>query len=173
MNSWCCAFTCPGEEAKASSSLRAKGFRTLLPILSAETVVRGAVIVKREVMFPRYLFVELDLGDDYWTPALYAKGVAGFVRPQGGAPSRVPDGVMAELFERCGPDGEVFMPLEDPMNRTPIRKGDFVRVVEGPFSHFEGLCRRTKGERVFVLLSIFGRKSEFSLAREQVERVAL
>ena len=61
MRTWCAAFTKPRQEEVASENLTRQGFRTYLPRLKQPKRRRDRWIEVIEPLFPRYLFVELDL----------------------------------------------------------------------------------------------------------------
>ena len=61
-----------------------------------------------------------------------------------------------------------------PKHRMTFEKGDQVRVVDGPFSNFNGPWKRssrTKG-KLRVLVSIFGRSTPVELDFVQVKRIS-
>jgi transcriptional antiterminator NusG len=59
-----------------------------------------------------------------------------------------------------------------PKHRMTFEKGDQVRVVDGPFSNFNGLVEAVNLEKgkVRVLVSIFGRSTPVELDFAQVKK---
>jgi transcriptional antiterminator RfaH len=114
-------------------------------------------------LFPRYLFVALDMLEQRWRPILSTVGVCDLVR-RGNAPAPMPSGLAEEIGERAALGAfDRLSPLDG------LRRGDAVRVVEGPFTdligRFMGAADR---ERVCVLLDILGRQVKTTLAQAAV-----
>lgn len=167
---WCCAYTRPGLETFAAGSIEKEtGFTTYLPRIAREQVVDGAVTRRWESLFPRYLFVRLDLAREGWQRAAWARGVQRLLGPPGRRPYVVPDLFMESLFARCGERAEIVERAETP---RLIVSGDFVKVSKGPYSSFTGICRMTRKQRVSLLLEVFGRPTEVEFDISQVELVA-
>jgi transcriptional antiterminator RfaH len=104
-------------------------------------------------LFPRYLFVAIDLNVQRWRSIYSTIGVSRLVC-NGDDPTPVPDGVVESLKQR--EDGSGFIKLDC---RPRFRAGDKIRVLEGAFSSclglFEGMAER---ERIAILLDLLGRK---------------
>lgn len=122
----------------------------------------GRRIVRVEPMFPRYLFIHLDTETDNWAPIRSTLGVANIVR-FGMFPSPVPDELIAALQARDNESGVQDIPL------YTFKKGEKVRIEEGPFMGYEGIFLAHNGqERVLVLLDIVGKVAR---ARVNVEHL--
>ena len=103
-------------------------------------------------LFPRYLFVALDLARDRWRAVHSTFGVRELVCA-GDHPLPVP----AEVVEgiRACEDEHGFVAIN---SDSPFRKGDPVRVTDGAFTGIVGLFERESDEeRVVVLLDLLGR----------------
>ena len=89
---WFLAHTQPKSEQRAELHLGAQGFRTYLPVI--EKTVRHARKLKtvQAPLFPRYLFVILDLERDRWLCVRSTIGVSRLVTTQDGRPVPVPRG---------------------------------------------------------------------------------
>jgi transcription antitermination factor NusG len=98
---------------------------------------------------------------------LGTKGVSSVLRSPSGAALRVPWPVMTLLLGQCAVDGVIYPP-----EPREVTRKDVVRVDEGPLAGFTGICQRTTRDRVWILLSLFGRQSEVGFTREQVELIA-
>lgn len=118
-------------------------------------------------MFPRYLFVLFDRGSDAWRPAQHAKGVQRVLGAEAGLPSAVRPGAVEELRTRCDADGVVTVD-----RRTYVKPGDTVRITEGPFLDFEGICFKSAKDRVSIMLTMFGRPNPVTLRLSEVALVA-
>ena len=101
---WFLVHTLPKSEQKADLRLRAQGFRCYLPLF--EKTIRHARKLRtvRAPLFPRYLFLVLDLAHDSWSPVRGTIGVSRLFSGQDGRPVPVPVGVVESLIERS--DGQ-------------------------------------------------------------------
>jgi transcriptional antiterminator RfaH len=117
-----------------------------LPIRRTRIPRRGQRIWETSPLFPRYLFAKFDLRERYFD-VKYLPGVGGLVSA-GAEPLTVPPLVVDEI-KRRSVDG-IVKPDED-----PLKNGDYVRVIEGPFRDFEAIFERylSSPERVAILLS--------------------
>jgi transcriptional antiterminator RfaH len=104
-------------------------------------------------LFPRYLFVAIDVATQRWRSIQSTIGVSHLVSWRG-SPASVHDDVVGALKQREDEAG--FVRLE---RRAHFSPGDTVRVLEGAFTDslalVEGINDR---ERVAVLLDFLGRK---------------
>ena len=99
----------PRNEARALENLLRQGYETYLPLMEVERLQRGKLLRKMEPLFPRYLFLHLEEGNDNWGPIRSTLGIAGMVR-FGLAYATVSDAVMmldlrntnALLFKNAG-----------------------------------------------------------------------
>ncbi len=113
-------------------------------------------------MFPRYLFIRLDKVHDNWAPIRSTFGVSKLVR-FGSEPTPVPDSLVAAIRDQDDDDGIQDRPLHE------FKRGQRVRIEEGPFMGYEGIFQAKTGrERVIVLLKIVGKH-----ARATIEMSAL
>jgi transcriptional antiterminator RfaH len=140
-------------EAKAASNLARQGFGVYFPrYLKRRSHARKIDTVARP-LFPRYLFVAIDVATQRWRSIQSTIGVSHLVSWRG-APASVNDDVVSALKQREDEGG--FIRLE---RRVRFSPGDTVRVLEGAFTDslalVEGINDR---ERVAILLDFLGRK---------------
>ena len=150
---WFVAHTHPHAEGKATAHLNRQGFEIYFPrYLKRRRHARRIEIVAAP-LFPRYLFVAIDLNVQRWRSIYSTIGVSRLVC-NGDDPTPVPDGVVESLKQR--EDASGFIKLDC---RPRFRAGDKIRVLEGAFSSclglFEGMAER---ERIAILLDLLGRK---------------
>ena len=99
-------------------------------------------------MFPRYLFIQLSEKTDDWGPIRSTFGVSNLVR-FGQLPARVPDYLISTIKVREDEAGLCILPERE------YKKGDRVRIAEGPFEGYEAtLYSRNSDDRIIVLLKI-------------------
>lgn len=163
MSAWYVVHTHVRGEAKAELNLRRQGFRVFLPRCQRRRRhARRTEIVARP-LFPRYLFVWIDIASSRWRPVLSTIGVAGLVR-QGDRPIPVPSGVVEQIEAR-----EIAGGFAEPAPSRRFALGDPVRVVEGAFSDLIGQIIALKDDqRVVVLLDLLGRQVRAQLSAEIV-----
>jgi transcriptional antiterminator NusG len=69
--------------------------------------------------------------------------------------------------------GRIERPTETKVTEIPYRVGDHVRVIDGPFSEFNGVVDDVNTERgtLKVMVTIFGRETPVELDFLQVEPI--
>ena len=98
---WFLAHTLPKSEWKAELHLGAQGFRTYLPQIRKTIRHARQLRTVRAPLFPRYLFVTLDLERDRWLSVRSTVGVSSLFTTQDGRPVPVPVGIVESLIEQC------------------------------------------------------------------------
>lgn len=160
---WFAVNTYARAENKARVNLERQGFEVYLPCYMKER--RHARRVDRVLapLFPRYLFVGMDMGTARWRPINSTIGVSRMVT-SGRDPLRVPNHIIEAIRSRENDDG--FVELSQVV---PFRKGCKVRVLGGPLKDQIGLfdCADDT-ERVFILLDLMGRVMKVRINVEQV-----
>jgi transcription elongation factor/antiterminator RfaH len=162
---WFLVHTLPKSEPKAKLHLGAQGFRSYLP--QYDKTVRHARKLRtvRAPLFPRYLFVILDLTRDRWLSVRSTVGVSRLFTTRDGTPVPVPVGVVESLIERS--DGQVTR-LD-----SGLISGQRVRILSGPFVDFAGTLARLDGAgRVQVLLEMMGTAVPVTLHRSALAPAA-
>jgi transcription antitermination factor NusG len=146
---WFVVNTQPHKEALVGANLRRQGFEVNLPQVAR--VVRHARSTRRVLrpLFPRYLFIRLDLASQRWRPVLGTVGVTTLIM-DGERPRAVPAGVVEALVEAADGSGGFDF-------RNRLRVGETVRFLAGPFADRLGrLVAMRDRERVGVLIEILG-----------------
>jgi transcriptional antiterminator NusG len=180
---WYAIHTYVGHEEKVKENIqnraRSLGIEDSIyqVVVPTEETVEHARGGKKEVirrkLFPGYIFVQMDLGDnpaepnEAWEVVRYTPGVTGFV---GTSTRAVP--LSREEEERMLGTLGITGSRETPKVRIRFNVGDMVQVTAGPFSDFNGVVSETNPERgtVKVLVSIFGRETPVELDFSQVIR---
>jgi len=162
---WFVAHTLPKSEWKAELHLGAQGFLTFQPQI--RKTIRHARQLKtvRAPLFPRYLFVILDLERDRWLSVRSTVGVSSLFSNRDGRPVAVPIGIVESLIERT----------DDSLTRldNDLVKGQQVRILAGPFVDFIGtLDRLNAAGRVRVLLQLMGTAVPVALHRSALAPAA-
>lgn len=161
MKQWFVVYTKPRKEWWAEENINRMGFETFLPVYERAGKLRP--------LFPRYLFVRFSLTEDSaWSSIRYARGTVRFVSfGRDGTPAPVPDVIIEEIMNRRNEKGLVQLGKFLPRSK----KGDPVRIVDGPFKGLEGIFDEElkDGEKVMILLSLMGRQVEVKLDRELLD----
>ncbi|WP_410668472.1 transcription termination/antitermination protein NusG [Amycolatopsis sp. cmx-4-68] len=138
--------------------------------------------VQRKVL-PGYILVRMDLNDASWSAVRNTPGVTGFV----GATSRpsplTVDEVLKFLAPRVekeapakGGKGEstaTAAPLGGPAVEVDFEIGESVTVMDGPFATLPATISEVNvdGQKLKVLVSIFGRETPVELSFNQVSKI--
>jgi transcriptional antiterminator RfaH len=150
---WYAVHTQAHAERRAIEHLSRQGFRTYLPRYLRRRRHARRVETVAAPLFPRYLFVTVDLATQRWRSIQSTVGVSRLVC-NGDDPSPVPDSVVTAL--RAREDDRGFIQFDE---RRRFAQGDRIQVLDGAFCDCFGLFERmTDDERVAVLLDLLGRK---------------
>lgn len=149
---WYVVHTQPHKEAHADLHLRRQGFTTYLPrYLRSRRHARKTETVARP-LFPRYLFVAIDVARDRWRSIHSTIGVSHLLLA-GEEPLSVPDRIVEEIRARES-DGYVALGLP-----SGVGPGSRVRLIDGIFADAKGVLERIADDRrVAILLELLGRE---------------
>jgi transcription elongation factor/antiterminator RfaH len=152
---WFLVHTQPNRERRAELHLGRQGFRTHFPTI--QKTIRHARQPRsvRAPLFPRYLFIILDLERDRWLSVRSTVGVSALFACDG-RPIPVPEGIVETLIENTD---EANLTLFN----SGLRAGQPVRILSGPF--VVRLERLDGAGRVRVLLDMMGPAVPVALRR--------
>jgi transcriptional antiterminator RfaH len=150
---WYVVHTQAQNEGRADINLRRQDFTTYLPrYLRQRRHARRTETVARP-LFPRYLFVALDLARDRWRAIQSTFGVSQLV-VAGEEPVALPDGVIEAIRARETENGFVMLGLP-----AGLKPGSRVRLTDGIFADSCGILERiADNRRVAILLELLGRE---------------
>ncbi|MCP4409859.1 MAG: transcription/translation regulatory transformer protein RfaH [Gammaproteobacteria bacterium] len=164
MEKWYAILTKPRQESIAEENLRRQSYNTYLPRIKELRKRRGKWRHVIGPLFPRYLFISLNLGIDNIYSIHSTRGVSNLVR-FGAKPTPVPKYFVETL--RRSADQETGIHV---LHRPPIKKGDSVTIIHGPLAGLQGIFQATKGEeRVILLLDILGKANSVTLQRSLIQ----
>lgn len=150
-------------EAKAAQNLMRQGFQIYLPRYLKRRRHARKVDFTAKPLFPRYMFVAIDMATQRWRSIQSTLGVSRLVS-NGDVPAGVPDGIVASLRQR--EDDKGFVKLDPGPAFAP---GDKVRVMAGAFldsiALFDGMGDH---DRVSILLDLLGQKVRVTLDVDMV-----
>jgi transcriptional antiterminator NusG len=138
--------------------------------------------VQRKVL-PGYILVRMDLNDASWSAVRNTPGVTGFV----GATSRPSPLTVDEVLKFLAPRVEkeapakagkgdstsTSAPLGGPAVEVDFEIGESVTVMDGPFATLPATISEVNvdGQKLKVLVSIFGRETPVELSFNQVSKI--
>jgi transcriptional antiterminator NusG len=141
-----------------------KIFQIVIPTEDEIEIRSGQRRTVTKKVFPGYVLVEMKMNDDSWNVVRNTPGITGFVGG-GNKPTPIAEEEVNAILKQ--------MVEGSPQVKVGFRKGESVRVVDGPFTDFVGLVDEInmgKG-KVKVLLTLFGRETSVELDFLQVERM--
>ncbi len=173
--SWYVVHTYSGYENKAKTALeeRVKAARKepffgeiIVPEENVVELVKGQKRTTKRRFFPGYILVKMVLTDETWHIVKDTPKITGFVGDKV-KPVPVPESDVQKMTNRIA-EGQV-----KPRPRISFQEGENVRVVDGPFSNFNGVIEGVNPDKgkVKVLVSIFGRSTPVELDFIQVEKI--
>ena len=162
-DAWYVVQTQVNAEAKAARNLVRQGFEIYLPrYLKRRSHARKIEKVPAP-LFPRYLFVRIDMATQRWRSIQSTFGVSRLVC-NGSDPAPVAQQVLGALKAREDESGYVRLDV-----RPKFALGEKVRVLAGVFAEnlglFDGLADR---DRIAILLDLLGRKVRVSIETDMV-----
>lgn len=172
---WYIVHTYSGFENKVKKNLeeRIKGLgqdplfgKILVPTEQVVELKKGVKRTSSRKFYPGYILVQMALTEETWHTVKETAKVTGFVGG-GVKPTPIPDDE-AERIVRQMEEG-----VTKPKPKYKFEEGDEVRVIDGPFSNFQGVVEEVKHdkEKLRVLITIFGRSTPVELDFIQVNKI--
>ncbi|MDE0779557.1 MAG: transcriptional activator RfaH [Alphaproteobacteria bacterium] len=163
MDHWYVVHTRPNGEQTALANLLRQDFRTYLPqYLRRRRHARKLTHVRRP-LFPRYLFVRLDLERERWRAIYSTVGVSHMVGTNE-MPMPLPEGVVEEISTRENAEGLVDLERE-----KKFRPGDRLQILSGALINKIGqFATMDDSDRVVLLLDLLGRQVRVKIPGELV-----
>jgi transcriptional antiterminator NusG len=173
---WYIIHTYSGFEKKVKESLegRVTAFglgekigRVMVPTEDVIEVRGGKKIVSPRMFYPGYVLVEMEMNDDTWHVVRSTPRVTGFVG-SGQTPSPLSDEEVQAILNRSA------TPTEKQKPKLTFERNEQVRIVDGPFSSFNGVVEEVNPDRntLKVSVTIFGRSTPVELDFTQVEKTS-
>jgi transcriptional antiterminator NusG len=141
--------------------------QVLIPMEEVTEMKKGKKVKVNRKFFPSYILVHLELTEEMMHLVNNIPGVTRFVGT-GNKPAPVTDKEVDRILKR----GDTT-PREKEIREIPFHVGDSVKVIDGPFSDFNGVIDEINPERgkLKVMVGIFGRETPVELDFLQVERL--
>lgn len=138
--------------------------RVIVPIENSFYLKNGKKVKREKVKFPGYIFIETNAVGEL---KYFLKGMNG---AQGFLTSRAGDILPLTQLEVDRMIGEQQRVKEEVEVDTQYIIGEDVKILDGPFSTFNGKVQSIKGDKVKVEVSVFGRISLIELNIIQIDK---
>ncbi len=138
--------------------------QVVVPIEEEIEVRSGRRQTVTKKILPGYVLVQMKMSDQSWNIVRNTPGVTGFVG-SGSKPVPLREDEVSKILKQ--------MASETPKVKVSLRKGQSVRVTDGPFIDFVGIVDEVSPDKgkVKVLLSLFGHETPVELDILQVEKL--
>jgi transcriptional antiterminator NusG len=154
------------EERISTSPYADKFGEIVVPTEEIVELVKGKRKTSARKFYPGYILVQMDLDDETWHIVNDTAKVTGFL---GGRrkPTPLSEEEAARILNRMEA-GKL-----KPQPKYFFEHGDEVRVIDGPFTNFNGTVQEVNPEKgkIKVLVSIFGRSTPVELEFVQVQKL--
>jgi len=171
---WYIVHTYSGFENKVAESLRTRaeafGFshrigQILIPTEEVVELRGGKKVTSKRLVYPGYVLVEMEMDDDLWHAVKATPRVTGFLGG-GNVPTPLTADEVNQILYRQQTSAE------RPRPKLSFEKNETVRIIEGPFTNFQGKVDEVNTERgtLRVMVTIFGRSTPVELEFLQVEK---
>ena len=154
------------EERIAASPHPEKFEEVIVPTEQVVELVKGKRKESSRKFYPGYILVRMHLDNDTWHIVNSTQKVTGFLGGKS-KPAPISDKEAKSIVDK------MQQGKDKPQPKYFFELGDEVRVVDGPFSNFNGTVEDVSPdkEKVKVLVSIFGRATPVELNFIQVSKI--
>lgn len=155
------------EEQAKQAGMDDKIIQVLVPSEDVVEVRRGSKVHSERKFFPGYVLIEMDMTDQAWHLVQNTPKVSGFLGSKD-RPTPISEAEAQRIMN------QVQEGVDRPKPSVIYEVGDNVRVIDGPFTSFNGLVEEVDEERarLKVAVSIFGRSTPVELEYAQVEKAS-
>ncbi|WP_185882816.1 transcription termination/antitermination protein NusG [Blattabacterium cuenoti] len=177
---WYVIKTISGKENKVKiyieNEIRDNGFQkyigeVLVPIEKIIQIRKGKKVHKDKVYYPGYVMIEANLEGEVFHKIKKTPGLITFLGEGKGSRSHPVPMRTKEVNKILGKMNQ----LSDSYNniQIPFIVGETIKVIDGPFSGFNGTIEKIHEEKRKLELSvlIFGRKTPLELSFTQIEKI--
>jgi transcription termination/antitermination protein NusG len=154
-------------EERIAASLHHKKFgEVLVPTEEVVELVKGKRKTSSRKFYPGSILVQMELDDGTWHVVNDTAKVTGFLGGRN-KPAPISDEEADQILNRMAA-GKF-----KPQPKYFFESGDEIRVIDGPFTNFNGTVEEVNQEKgkIKVLVSIFGRSTPVELDFVQVQKL--
>ncbi len=154
------------EERIATCSNPLKFGEIIVPTEQVVELVKGKRKTSSRKFYPGYILARLELDNETWHIVNNTDKVTGFLGEKK-KPTPISDAEVAQILDRMEA-GKL-----KPKPKYYFESGDEVRVIDGPFTNFNGTVKEVNPEKgkIKVMVSIFGRSTPVELEFVQVTKM--
>ncbi len=154
------------EDRIARFAMQEKFGQILVPTEEVVEMKDGQKRKSDRKFFPGYVLVEMEMGDDSWHLVKNCPKVMGFIGGSSDRPAPISKREAQTILDR------IQEGAEKPRPKVLFEVGEIVRVIDGPFTDFNGAVEEVNYEksRLRVAVSIFGRSTPVELEFGQVSK---
>ena len=154
MKNWYLIKTKPRQEKIAKQNLENQGYVTFCPI----TKINNKLVI----LFPGYLFTQLNDKTQNWSPINSTKGVSHFVKFVLNF-AKVPMNVIEFI------KSHQHITTEKLINLNKFKPGDKIQIIDGAFKNWVAIfkCYKPDG-RIILLMNLLGREQSLNIKEESV-----
>ena len=154
MKNWYLIKTKSRQEKIAIQNLENQGYKVFCPIVKINN--------KLVILFPGYLFVQLNDKTQNYSPINSTKGVSYFVK-FGLNFAKVPSNVIEFIKTNQ------HITTKKLININKFKPGDKIQIIDGAFKNWVAIFESYKSDdRVILLMNLLGREQSLSIKKESV-----
>ena len=155
------------EDRVKRSGLDEKFGQILVPTEEVVEMRDGQKRKSDRKFFPGYVLVQMDMDEASWHLVKDCPKVMGFIGGSSDKPTPISQREAQNILDR------IQEGVEKPKPKVLFEVGEVVRVIDGPFTDFNGVVEEVNYDksRLRVAVSIFGRSTPVELEYGQVEKV--
>jgi len=138
----------------------------LIPTEDIVELKSGKKVITPKKFFPGYILIRMEMSDRAWHVIKNTPRVTGFVSA-GKHPTALPQEEVDKILN------QITASAEKPKPKFVFKKGETVRIIDGPFNSFTGSVDEINTVRntLKVMVTIFGRATPVELDFFQVEKI--
>ena len=154
------------EDRIRRAGMQDKFGKILVPTEEVVEMKAGQKNISERKFFPGYVLVEMEMDDETWHLVKSTNKVTGFVGGTASKPTPISAGEVANIMHQMQ-EG-----VEKPKPKVLFEVGEVVRVIDGPFTDFNGNVEEVNYDKskLRVSVMIFGRATPVELGFGQVEK---
>ena len=154
MKKWYLIKTKPRQENVAIANLENQNYHVYCPSAKINNKIK--------VLFPGYLFINLDETSENWTPIRSTKGVLNFVRF--GLSYAIISNKLIEFIKE-----NELKTIERVKNLNDFKPGDKIQITDGVFKNCVAIFKSSRPEnRVILLMNLLGQQQTINIKQKSV-----